>query len=88
MHKKLEDFTTRELIERRAIQELLHAVLKELKVSLDKQRYNDAIFYNINGTRLLNLMVERSLALEDEKDMLTTLRLNVNNILRLQHRLQ
>jgi hypothetical protein len=88
MYKRLEEFTARELIERRTIQELLHTALLELKQSLDKREYNTAIFYNITGARLLNILIGNHLALEDEADMLETLRSNVTNILKLQNRLQ
>jgi hypothetical protein len=88
MHKRIEDFSARELIERKAIQELLHSVLSALKNALDAHHYNDAVFLNIQGAKALRLMVERDLALPDEVEMLVTLRLNVGSILRLQHRLQ
>jgi hypothetical protein len=88
MYKRLEEFTARELIERRNVQELLHTALLELKVSLDKREYNTALFFNITGARLLNILIDNHLALEDEADMLETLRSNVANILKLQNRLQ
>jgi hypothetical protein len=88
MHKRIEDFNTRELIERKAIQELLHSVLSALKSALDDQQYNDAVFLNVQGAKALRVMVERDLALPDEVEMLDTLRSNVHSILRLQHRLQ
>ncbi|MFY8001944.1 MAG: hypothetical protein ACOVSW_25355 [Candidatus Kapaibacteriota bacterium] len=88
MYKRLEEFTARELIERRNVQELLHTALLELKISLDKREYNTALFFNITGARLLNILIDNHLALEDEADMLETLRSNVANILKLQNRLQ
>ncbi|MCU0424540.1 MAG: hypothetical protein MUF71_02820 [Candidatus Kapabacteria bacterium] len=88
MYKRLEEFTTRELVERRTIQELLHTALLELKNALDAREYNVALFLNITGTRLLNILIDNNLALEDEAEMLETLRNNVTSILRLQNRLQ
>lgn len=88
MNKRLEEFTALELLERRNIQELLHTALLELKKALDKREYNTAIFYNITGARLLNILVNNHLALDDEADMLDTLQSNVTNILKLQNRLQ
>lgn len=88
MYKRLEEFTARELVERRTIQELLHTALLELKNALDAREYNTALFFNITGTRLLNILIDNNLALEDEAEMLETLRSNVANILKLQNRLQ
>ncbi len=88
MNKRIEDFSAHELLERRHIQELLHNVLTALKHSLDEQRYDDAVFLNVQGARVLNLMVKRELALTDEVEMANTLRSNVSNILKLQYRLQ
>jgi hypothetical protein len=88
MYKRLEEFTARELIDRRNIQELLHIALLELKKALDRQDYNIAIFLNTTGVRLLSIMIQQNLAIEDEAEMLDTLRSNVVNILKLQHRLQ
>jgi hypothetical protein len=88
MHKRIEDFTARELVQRKYAQELLHIVLTALKQALDERRYNDAVFLNIQGTRALNIMVQGELALADEVEMLDTLRENAVGILRLQHRLQ
>jgi hypothetical protein len=88
MYKRLEEFSTHELVERRNLQELLHITLLELKNALDRRDYNIAIFLNTTGVRLLNMMIEQHLALEDEGEMIETLRSNVANILRLQNRLQ
>lgn len=88
MYKRLEEFTARELVERRTIQELLHTALLELKNALDDREYNTALFFNITGARLLNILIDNNLALEDEAEMLDTLRSNVANILKLQNRLQ
>lgn len=88
MYKRLEEFTARELVERRTIQELLHTALLELKNALDAREYNTALFFNITGARLLNILIDNNLALEDEAEMLDTLRSNVANILKLQNRLQ
>lgn len=88
MSKRLEEFSARELLERRNIQEMLHAALLELKKALDRREYNTAIFYNITGARLLNILIDNSLALDDEADMLETLQSNITNILKLQNRLQ
>jgi hypothetical protein len=88
MHKRIEDFSMSELIARKSIQETLHAVVQELKVSLDEHRYNDAVFFNIQGSRALRIMVEKNLAIDEEVEMLDTLRSNVSNILKLQYRLQ
>lgn len=88
MHKRIEDFTARELIERKNIQEVLHQILSALKQSLDERRYNDAVFLNIQGAKTLDVMIQRGLALPDELEMLQTLRDNVSGILRLQYRLQ
>jgi hypothetical protein len=88
MYKRLEEFSTRELVERRNLQELLHLTLLELKNSLDRRDYNIAIFLNTTGVRLLNIMVQQNLALQDEGEMIETLRSNVANILKLQNRLQ
>ena len=88
MYKRLEEFTAQELVERRHIQDLLHIALVELKHYLDKSDYNMAIFLNTTGLRLLQIMIRQNLALEDEGEMLETLRSNVINILKLQNRLQ
>lgn len=86
MYKRLEEFSARELVERRNIQELLHIALLELKNALDRHDYNMAIFLNTTGIRLLNIMIQQNLAMEDEAEMLGTLRTNVINIMKLQHR--
>jgi tRNA C32,U32 (ribose-2'-O)-methylase TrmJ len=88
MHKRIEDFSMSELIERKAIQETLHVAVQALKTSLDEHRYNDAVYLNIHGSRTLRQMVERNLAIDEEVEMLDTLRSNVANILRLQGRWQ
>ena len=88
MYKRLEEFSTYELVERRNLQELLHRTLLELKHALDRRDYNLAIFLNTTGVRLLNMMVQQNLALQDEGEMIETLRSNVANILQLQNRLQ
>jgi hypothetical protein len=88
MHKKIEDFTPTELMQRKRAQQVLHRILTSLKQALDEHRYNDAVFLNIQGARLLNLMVVSDLSLPDESEMLSTLRDNAIGILRLQHRLQ
>jgi hypothetical protein len=88
MYKRLEEFSTRELVERRNLQELLHIALLELKKALDRRDYNIAIFLNTTGVRLLNIMIDQNLALQDEGEMIETLRSNVANILKLQNRLQ
>lgn len=88
MYKRLEEFSTLELVERRNLQELLHIALLELKNALDRRDYNIAIFLNTTGVRLLNIMIEQNLALQDEGEMIETLRSNVANILKLQNRLQ
>jgi hypothetical protein len=88
MYKRLEEFSTRELVERRNLQELLRIALLELKNALDRRDYNIAIFLNTTGVRLLNIMIDQNLALQDEGEMIETLRSNVANILKLQNRLQ
>ncbi|MCS6808192.1 MAG: hypothetical protein RML40_06160 [Bacteroidota bacterium] len=88
MYKRLEEFTARELVERRTIQELLHTALLELKKALDIRAYNEALFLNITSARLLNILISNNLALEDEAEMLEVLRGNASNILKLQNRLQ
>ncbi|TAE27009.1 MAG: hypothetical protein EAZ92_10100 [Candidatus Kapaibacterium sp.] len=88
MYKRLEEFTAKELVERRSIQELLHIALTELRRALDRHDYNMAIFLNATGVRLLNIMIQQNLAIEDEAEMLETLRSNVTNLLKLQNRLQ
>jgi len=88
MNKRLEDFSVRELLQRQAIQQALHTVLGALKQALDKQHYNDALYLNVQGAKVLRMLVERDLALPDEQEMLGTLRDNINGILKLQYRLQ
>lgn len=88
MRNCLEDFSRSELLQRRALQKMLHGVLQHLKVAIREKRFDDALFINIQGARILSLMERRDLTLADEQEMIDTLRENVTNILILQHRLQ
>jgi hypothetical protein len=88
MCKRLEEFTAAELVERRMVQNLLHSAMLELKQALDNQDYTQATMHNLIGIRLLDSMIQHHIALDDELEILDTLRINVQSILRLQHRWQ
>jgi hypothetical protein len=88
MRKGLNEFSISELVQRRQLQELLHGQLTALRQSLDAREYDSAVYHNINGVRVMNVLISKELAIEDEIEMLEALRENVGGILRLQHRLQ
>jgi hypothetical protein len=88
MSKRLEELTAAELVERRVLQNQLHSTMLELKQALDNQDYTRATIHNLSGIRLLNMMIRQHIALEDELEILQTLRINVQSILRLQNRFQ
>lgn len=88
MHRRIEDFSFQELVQRTALQEKIAAALHSLQDALDRKDYNDALFHNLDGHRMLADLVGRKLALEDEFNMLDVLRHTAGDILRLQQRLQ
>lgn len=88
MKNSIEQFTAEEMQKRRILQRELFGILSELRTALETKKYEEAIFLNLHGARTLDTMVERGLALEEESSMLTTLRQNVTNIMRLQSRTQ
>ncbi len=88
MKNSIEQFTAEEMKQRRVFQRELFSILSELRSALESKKYEDAIFLNLHGARTLYTMVDRGLALEEEGTMLSTLRNNVTNIMRLQSRLQ
>ena len=88
MHRRIEDFTFKELLQRTALQERIAAALHSLQDALDRKDYDDALFHNLSGHRMLSDLVDRKLALEDEFNMLNVLRHTAGDILRLQQRMQ
>ncbi len=86
--KRLEEFSQVELAERHKLQSMLHDVLVALKGALDARQFNEAIIFNISGSKVIQAMMARDLALPGELDLLDTLRGNVNDIFRIQNRHQ
>lgn len=88
MHRRIEDFTFEELLQRTALQERIAATLHSLQEALDHKSYDDALFFNLSGHRMISSLVDKKLALEDEYNMLEILRHTAEDILRLQQRMQ
>lgn len=88
MYRRIEDFTFEELLERTTLQEHIAITLRALQDALDKKEYNRALFYNLQGHRMISVLVDRQLAIKDEYAMLTVLHNTAQDVLRLQHRLQ
>ncbi len=86
-YRRIEDFTVRELLERTALQERIAATLHSLQEALDDKSYDEALLHTLGGHRMLSVLVDRQLAIEDEHSMLAILRYTAGDILRLQHRM-
>lgn len=88
MSREFEEFSAEDLERRKHFQDELQSVLLSLKDALHRQRYEEAIFCNLECTRMLRMMVEAGLAIHEEKAMVNTLKHNTINLLRLQSRFQ
>lgn len=86
-YRRIEDLTVRELLERTALQEQIASTLHSLQDALDSKSYDDALFHTLGGHRMISVLVDRQLAIEDEHRMLSILRNTAGDILRLQHRM-
>lgn len=88
MYRRIEDFSFEELVERTALQERIATTLYALQAALDKKDYDNALVYNLQSHRMISVLVDKQLAIEDEYAMLAALHDTIQDILRLQHRLQ